>query len=331
MGTRRTKNRSGEAAAPKAARPELGSAPWWLRLLAYTRIPGNILAYWARGWLPGPRACPALPGEELTELFRTWPLPLREAAERREEELRARYRLVPLRAHCSRFVYLKALWSLAVWEEAMAAAGPATTARTLERRELQVVDVGSMNWEYVFALERFWRHYAETERARPGVGRRIRLLGVEVNGQARDHRGVTHAAQAHAYAAQTGNDLVRYRVRNFLAVGREELRSEGADVVTVFFPFLFHYGALLWGLPPWLCRPEAILRQARALLRPGGLLFLLVHTPDEYRRLRTLAARLPELRVAAAGPAHCPLFPHGAPPLMAGRHYLLLVHETARG
>lgn len=253
--------------------------------LAYTRAPGNAFSFWIRRTLRWSRGRPALPDEPKDDLFAYLDAEPpaagppsarpgeRQRAEARERELRERYGLAPLRARSGAAVYRKNLYLLDVLERA--AEGLDLPAR--DRGRLAALDVGSQDWHYVFALER-WLARGN------GGGRAVDLRGVELDGHGIYPDLRARCDYARAYAASTGNPQVTYEVGDFLRAG-----GGGLDVITWFYPFVARHHLLLWGLPLRHYRPERMIAKAMEMLRPGGWLAVLAHTRMEHEAFLALA------------------------------------------
>ncbi len=235
----------------------------------------------AVGFRRGP---PVLGDEPKDALFDYLPAEDARRAERCELALRERYRLEALYAHSTRLDYRD---NLVVLEALEALVGGRRIVPTGDV-SVRVVDVGSKNFSYAFALERYFRRATGGTRA-PSV------LGVELDGHVvyRDLR--SRRDYAEAYAAQTENPDVRYLVADFC-----ELEAEPFHVTTLFFPFVTRHALVRWGLPPRFFAPDRLLRRA-AELTPRGHLIVFSQTEDERDELVRLAEGI-GLRVRATVP-----------------------------
>lgn len=259
--------------------------------LAYTRIPGNAFSFWIRRTLRWSRGMPELPQEPKQNLFSYLAdgdpgAEAVRAAEAREAELRERYDLEPLRARSTLALYRKNLYLLDVLEKA--AEGLDLPPRG--DAPLSALDVGSQDWHYAFALERWL--------SRGGGRRAIALRGVEIDGHGIYPDLRSRRDYARAYAAQTGNPKAAYEVVDFLAAP-----GQGLDVITWFYPFVAPHHLLLWGLPLRHFRPARLIGKAAALLRPGGWLVVLAHTPPEHDAFLALAREQGDLELVREGDA----------------------------
>ncbi|MDQ3002032.1 MAG: hypothetical protein M3Y08_12335 [Fibrobacterota bacterium] len=248
-------------------------------LLAFSRIPGNAFSFWIRQTLRWSRGRPKLSDEGKEGLFDYLaqadgsengpppPLSMMEAGAK-ERALRERYHLDDLYRASTRALYRKNLYLIDILEKA--AEGLPIPDR--ERREASALDIGSQDWHYVFALERWLRHGGGAE------ARRVSLKGVEVDGYGIYPDFRSRKDYALAYAAQTGNPEVTYEVRDFL-------RTEGGgrDIVTLFYPFVTRHHLLLWGLPLRYFQPARMMTKVASILKPGGWLLVFTHTLKEHR------------------------------------------------
>ena len=243
--------------------------------LTLLRAPANSLAFALRRGLQWQRGSPELHDEDKSDLFDYLSKEgdSRDECEARHGELLAAYDLSSLRAGSSRVDYRDNLYLLDVLETLFA------DQPQFESKAIRVVDVGSKNWNYVFALERFWRHWNGQQ------GRRVSMLGVEIDGYGvyRDlHSRFDHAK---AYVEQTGNGAVQYRVQDLL-----RCEESGIDVVTMFYPFLTRYSLLQWGLPLACFRPREMIAEALGMLGDGGSLVVFNQTRVERDILRRIVA-----------------------------------------
>ena len=193
------------------------------------RAPVNSLAYAARRHMRWRRGAPTLSDEHKHDLFCYLDPDDRVECERREAELLDAYDLADLRACSSRVDYRENLYIIDALESVL------TDQVDLPARNSSVVDVGAKNWNYVFGLDRYWRH------ADHGEDRRVEVIGFEIDGHGvyRDFR--SRCDHATAYVAQTGSSAVDYRVEDFMACDRTEVGA-----VTIFYPFMTRYALLRW-------------------------------------------------------------------------------------
>jgi SAM-dependent methyltransferase len=277
--------------------------------LAFTRVPGNALSFWMRRTLRWSRGIPSLPNESKTDLFAyldaepagtgllaVAPL-ARENAEARESELRERYRLEPLRSHSTVALYRKNLYLLDILEEAAHGLDlPPRGTGPDGLRPLRALDVGSQDWHYVFALERWLAQGAAAQGA--GTHRDVVLRGVELDGYGIYPDLRSRCDYARAYAAQTGNPSVAYEVADFL-----DVRGSDLDVITWFYPFVARHHLLLWGLPLRHFAPARLIEKAAMMLRPGGWLAAFTHTLPEQEAFLALCRADGRLEPVRAGEA----------------------------
>ena len=260
------------------------------KVLAMLRAPANSVAFAVRRQMRWRRGQPVLVSEDKDDLFSYLDdesAQLR--CERRQAELVARYDLADLRACSSRVDYRDNLYVLDAMEMLF------ESEPDLPRTSLRAVDVGSKNWNYVFALERFWRHWGSVQ------GRAVQLTGIEIDGYGIYRDLYSRCDHAEAYAQQTGNPGVDYRVEDFMLFD-----GGGVDVLTIFYPFLSRYALLQWGLPLSMFRPGPMMEKALRIVRPGGHIVVFNQTSEERDILRSLLAAT-RARVVACRRVSSPL------------------------
>lgn len=208
--------------------------------------------------------------------------------------MRERYALAGLRARSSAANYRKNLYLIDILERA----GEGLDLPPREADTLRAADVGSQDFHYAFGLERWLGRGNRPDGASP---RAVGLEGVEVDGHGIYPDFRSRRDHARAYAAQTGNPEVTYRVADFA-------RAPGGpyDLITWFYPFVTAHHLLLWGLPLTLYRPAALVESTFASLRPGGWMIVTAHTEKEHL-LFLERARAAGFRLEREGPARSPL------------------------
>ncbi|MCA8964384.1 MAG: hypothetical protein KDC48_05845 [Planctomycetes bacterium] len=253
------------------------------RTLTMLRAPANELSFGLRSRLAWSRGPVALANEAKQELFAHLQGPLRADVEARAVHLREQFGLGALHAASTRVAYAANLALLdrlgALFGDDPVPAGPDGVVRA--------VDVGCGDFHYATALSRWLARHA-------GGSRDVVLRGVEVDGHGiyRDGHSRADHARAHAALAAADGQHVTTQVADFRGV---RLREQ--DVVTVFYPFVFAYPLLRWGLPLSQLRPKALLGRAVAALRPGGRLVLASQTAAEFGRAQELLADQPVVLV----------------------------------
>jgi SAM-dependent methyltransferase len=248
-----------------------------LTFLAWLGWPLRVLAFRIRRALALRRGAPTLRSAPNAPLFDHLAGSRRERALAREAELRARYDLGALREAVDAATYRENLYFLDLLDRL-------ATPHLPRAEALRAIDVGSQDFRYATALERWLAH------AGAPSPRRVTLDGIELDGHVlyRDLRARVDWAEAHARV--TGNPAVRYRVEDFLAT-----KERGLDVVFVWFPFVVRYALVQWGLPASAFAPERLFARAIDALRPGGLLVVVTHTHEERDALGGLLRALPGL------------------------------------
>lgn len=254
-------------------------------MLAFSRIPGNAFSFWIRKTLRWSRGMPVLPRESMDGLFDYLEGPARAAGEAREAELRARYSLEPLRDASTQAIYRKNLYLIDLLDRG-------ADGIDLGPGPLRAVDVGSQDFHYAFGLER-WLRYAGTP-----AGRLATLTGIEIDGYGIYPDFRSRKDYAEAYALQTGNSDVTYRVGDFL-----DESEGGLDIVTIFYPFVTRHHLLLWGLPLRFFRPAQLVAKAASLTKPGGRLVVFTHTQKEHELFLELGRRSGSFVLRKEGPA----------------------------
>ncbi|RME73247.1 MAG: hypothetical protein D6776_07330 [Planctomycetota bacterium] len=245
----------------------------WRTLLELWRAPFNAASFLIRSRLRWRRGTPPLPNEPKEALFDYLPPEQAQRCEQREKELRQRYRLETLHTASRRADYRENLYVL----DALASVGDAIAATLPER--VRVLDVGSKNFAYAYALERFFTWHGA---AQP---RTVEVDGVEIDGYGIYDNLHSRADYAHAHAERAGAGRVRYHVLDVLDWHRRPY-----EAITWFYPFLTRYPLLVWGLPLRHYRPRALLAHVLSLLAPNGVLVSLHQTSLERDRMRALLA-----------------------------------------
>ena len=227
-------------------------------------------------------------------------------AEAREVELGSRYHLHPLKQKSTRLLYRKNLYLLDMLEKMdIDLSGICGRKNTLK-----ALDIGSQDWHYVFALERWLRFSQAPE------GRNIHLQGLELDGYGIYSDFHSRLDYGLAYTAQTGNPDVSYSVGDFL-----KHRGSDYDFLTLFFPFVTRRAMLLWGLPLHFFKPKNFVIKAAECLSPGGLLLVWTHSALEHQKFLELGHDSGKYELLKAGQVISHLVDFY--PQTLGRHYSL--------
>lgn len=252
-----------------------GMATLLQRTMALLRAPANELSFGLRSRLGWSRGAASLTNEPKLDLFVHLPAPARAEAEAVATRLRERYGLGSLHARSTRVAYAANLALLdrleALFGEHGIPTGPDGVVRA--------VDVGCGDFHYATALARWLSLHGAA------APRQVVLRGIEVDGHGiyRDGHSRADHGRAHAGLAAGGGRHVSLQIADFRAV-----RLPEQDVVTLFYPFVFAYPLLRWGLPLSQLRPRALLARAVATLRPGGCMILANQTAAEFERVCAL-------------------------------------------
>jgi hypothetical protein len=219
----------------------------------------------------------------------TWSPPARERAEQLEAPDEAEGKRIAdyqLESARDRMTWQRWQRNLTVLERLeLAANSSALVALLKSTSPLLALDVGSKNFDYVDALQGFWRH-------REGE-REVQLTGLEIDAYRRYTDVRTRRAWAQHYASFCPG--ARY------VVGDLQRHNSRYHVITWFFPFVTEFPLLRWGLPLGLFQPAALLAHALSLLEPEGVLILVNQTDAEVVVQRHLLAEL-EVAYEAVGP-----------------------------
>lgn len=271
-------------AALVAMRVEARSRTVDLTALRWLKVPLNALLFPLRRALRFSRGPYQLANEPKDELFSYLPPGEAVAAARREQELRDTFDLGVAHGRSTRDDYREVLYHLDV----LAALGPLPPLPSRgPSSPVRAIDVGSKDFRYALAIERWLRS---------GSGRDVELTGVELDGNGLYRNLYARRDRAEAYCRAVGPH-VRYVVQDFLA-----FQSEPVEVVTAFFPFVLAYTLVAWGLPLAHFAPERFFTRYRELLVPGGLLLVANHTSEERARTLELVERVGGFRLLASMP-----------------------------
>lgn len=284
-------------AALLAIRLQKRSGALDLTALRWLKVPFNEVSFRGRRALRLSRGAVTLVNEPKDALFAHLPPAAREGAWAREGALRARYDLAACFARSTQDDYREVLYHLDVLEALQASAAlPAITPQP-GRERLVALDVGSKDFRYALALERWITRAA---------GAPIELSGVELDGDViyRDLHTRRERAEAHCRAI---GPHVRFHVHDFLA-----FEAPKVDVLTVFFPFVLAHTLIAWGLPLGHFAPERFFDRYRELVRPGGWLVIANHTEEEAIRTLAMVDAAGGFRRLASAPMRSPLASYDA-------------------
>lgn len=132
--------------------------------------------------------------------------------------------------------------------------------------KLDVLDIGAKDWHYLPGAYRFLSRVGTT---RP---RTVTVTGIELDPYFHYHDGYTR----HDYALTYAKDLPA----TYLA-GDALVQSGAYDLILLLHPFWREREVLDWGLPGTCFDIDGLLRHARGLLKPGGLLMVTAYRSEE--------------------------------------------------
>jgi SAM-dependent methyltransferase len=256
----------------------------------WLRVPWNAGCFAFRQWLGWRRGLPELDGQPWRSARSFWPPEKADGLSRRAAELVHVFQMEPFEAFLNGRQWFKNLYLLDLLLQTLGPHLPSVgKSETLHPEPMQVLDIGSGDWEYVFALHRFFRNKNPTT---------VHLSGVEMDGHGIYPDGYSRADYTAAYirSLQDKNVDIRYGDMTGMEFPRQ-------DVVTCFFPFILPYQILAWGLPLHLLRPRQLLQRQAECIKPGGIWYLVCHAQEERDPMRMLLAEFQDFQMLAEGPA----------------------------
>lgn len=269
-------------------------------LLAFTRIPGNAFSYWIRQLLHWSKGPPVLENESKDSLFNY----LNSVAEKTKaiqtaSQCLSQFHLQSLFELSTTALYRKNIYLIDTLEKA-------TEGLSLfagNQNSISALDIGSQDWHYVFGLERWLRYHQGSEQRAHGAGssqtngREVKLTGIEVDGYGIYANFHSRRDYALAYAKQTENISVQYKVDDFLKYSDKEL-----DVITLFYPFVTRHHLLLWGLPLQFFLPERIISHAAKITKKNSAFIVYCHTVKEHEIFVSLTKKSGAFMLLREGP-----------------------------
>lgn len=275
-------------------------------LLVFFRLPGNAFAFWFFQTLHWSRGKRKLIQESKSHLFaylrpdaeeKGVPSNLEQKAIERAKTLGKRFHLEALEKKSTATLYRKNLYLIDTLEKASEGLTLPFSERGVQGNTETVyraLDVGSQDWFYVFGLEKWLKHVANSH------GRKIALKGIELDGYGIYPDFHSRKDYADTYVAQTENPLVDYEVKDFLKF-KDADQNSGFDFISIFYPFVTRYQLLFWGLPLRFFSPEKFMAHAAALTKKEGWLVVYCHTQVEQNIFLKLTRSLGSLELLREG------------------------------
>lgn len=253
----------------------------------WLKAPANAAFFSLRQGLRWSRGRPRIAGEPWAGAFKDWPAASRNAAQALADSLGRTYGLNAYDGRISLRFYRKNVYLLHLLDGALQ--GLELRAET-PASPFVALDVGTADWDYVFALHAFLKRQAN-----PAA---LQLTGLEIDGYGIYPDGYSRADYARAYVALLQDQEVRLRFEDALKATPPPL-----DLVTCFFPFLLPYQILAWGLPLRHLHPQALLARQAGWVKPGGHWLLFTHAEEERAPLLAHLRAIPGMILLRQGPA----------------------------
>jgi hypothetical protein len=256
----------------------------------WIKAPFNAGAFAFRQWLGWRRGLPKLKGERWPSAIPHWPTSKQEQLVQKAEQLYETFSLAPFDKTLSSRQWVKNLYWLDLLGTTLAPHLQASlTQPSGPQRPTRTLDVGCADWDYVFALQRFFRN---------SFTNNMELTGLEIDGHGIYPDGYARADYTAAYIHALKDPAVSIRYGD-----ATRMKLPPQDVVTCLFPFILPYQILAWGLPLHLLKPQALLQAQAGWIRPGGLWYLVCHAIEEREPMRKQLAALKECELLTEGPA----------------------------
>lgn len=143
---------------------------------------------------------------------------------------------------------------------------------------LFIVDIGPSHWFYIQAMYHFFRYY------RTEAPRQLKIQGFEID----PYRVYADFHSRYDHAIANIGDLVDVE---YIPAGFEGAPNS-ADLVTMFFPFVFSKDHQQWGLPMSRFHPEDLVAVAWKSIRKHGYLLIVNQGEEESRQEITILREL---------------------------------------
>ncbi len=280
----------------------LWSPTLWLKASA------NAAFFALRQGLRWSRGQPQVKGESWDHAFSTWPEENRSQAEALATSLKETFGLNAFTGRISRRFYRKNVYLLHLLDQVLR---PDLFNAEKRSRVFAALDVGTADWDYVFALHGFLQQRAHSSSAS------LALTGLEIDGYGIYPDGYSRADYAQAYVALLQDSHVQMHFEDALKAS-----PPPQDLVTCFFPFILPYQILAWGMPLSHLKPQALLSRQAGWVKPGGHWLIFTHAEEERAPLLAHLKTLPHMTLLRQGPARSLL--EGDAESYAERWYWLL-------
>ncbi len=245
----------------------------------WLRAPANAASFALREWFAWRRGKPTLKGVPWESTFSHWPRNLQATLYPKAEDLIRRFGLERFSGVLSRGQWAKNLYWLDILQTTLQPHLPSHSDCNAEPSgdsEFRVLDVGTADWDYVFALHRFCQHFPS-----------LQLTGLEIDGHGIYPDGFSRADYTAAYIAALSDPKIA-----MIYGDATKITLPPQDLVICLFPFILPYQILAWGLPLRLLQPENVLACQAQWVKPGGLWYLVAHAEEERQPMRILLERI---------------------------------------
>jgi hypothetical protein len=215
--------------------------------------------------------------EEKSNIFFDLPQGLRPEADQTATYLFRTYHLDYLYQHSSIQNYRQNLYYLELLDKALSQISSHLPP------QIVAADIGVSDWFYaqaLFGAVSYWQY---------PKGRSIILEGYEADA----YRVYDDLFSRMDYATVNISSLEGVQFIPKMFAGQ----SAKYDLITLFFPFIYFYDHLLWGLPSYVFNPIDLLEKAWRSLKMGGLLLIVNQGENEHKAQIELLSKLGITRI----------------------------------
>jgi hypothetical protein len=217
----------------------------------------NIIDFYIRNKLNFSRGKYIIENESKKDLFNEFELEKRKILIKKELLFREKYELNDFYKNSPLFLYQYNLLIIELLEKYI---------EKNEEKSLEILDIGSKNWEYLFGEYYFFKNGNKEKE--------LSIYGIELDAYRRYKNLYTRYDYAISFTEKLKKS--KYIVGDFME------HNGSYDYILCFFPFIIPSPLIHWGLPLKFLRPMEMLKHAYSLLKEDGILLISNQYSKEY-------------------------------------------------